>query len=101
MTGWPSAGLEYGPVFQGLRGVWRRGGEVFAEVALDEEQAGRAGSFGLHPALLDSALQASAVALLGDGAAGAGRRQIAVRVERRAAGRGGCLVVACALGGSG
>ncbi|BBC29250.1 Polyketide synthase [Streptomyces graminofaciens] len=29
-------GLEYGPVFQGLRSVWRRGSEVFAEVALDD-----------------------------------------------------------------
>ena len=36
-------GFEYGPVFQGLRGVWRRGEEVFAEVELGEEEAGRAG----------------------------------------------------------
>ncbi|NEA50146.1 polyketide synthase dehydratase domain-containing protein, partial [Streptomyces sp. SID10815] len=27
-------GYGYGPVFQGLRAVWRRGDEVFAEVAL-------------------------------------------------------------------
>ncbi|WP_438479029.1 type I polyketide synthase, partial [Streptomyces asiaticus] len=31
-------GLEYGPVFQGVRAAWRRGDEVFAEVALGEEQ---------------------------------------------------------------
>ncbi|WP_352230245.1 polyketide synthase dehydratase domain-containing protein, partial [Streptomyces sp. NBRC 14336] len=31
-------GLSYGPVFQGLRAVWRRGEEVFAEVALPAEQ---------------------------------------------------------------
>ncbi|MGQ5641022.1 MULTISPECIES: polyketide synthase dehydratase domain-containing protein, partial [unclassified Streptomyces] len=51
-------GLSYGPVFRGLRGVWRRGGEVFAEVGLPEEQETVAGRFGLHPALLDAALHA-------------------------------------------
>ncbi|MDT3400718.1 SDR family NAD(P)-dependent oxidoreductase, partial [Streptomyces sp. B1866] len=51
-------GFGYGPAFQGLRSVWRRGGEVFAEVALDSEAAESAGSFGLHPALLDATLHA-------------------------------------------
>ncbi|MFF8446062.1 type I polyketide synthase, partial [Streptomyces californicus] len=46
-------GLEYGPEFQGLRAAWRRGEEVFAEVAVED-----AGGFGLHPVLLDSALHA-------------------------------------------
>ncbi|MEU3778465.1 beta-ketoacyl synthase N-terminal-like domain-containing protein, partial [Streptomyces sp. NPDC032472] len=47
-------GYGYGPAFQGLRAAWRRGDELFAEVALPEgvEPAG----YGLHPALLDSAL---------------------------------------------
>ncbi len=49
-----AAGLEYGPVFQGVRAAWRRGGEVFAEVALPEGTS--ADGFGLHPALLDAAL---------------------------------------------
>ncbi|MFE6613999.1 SDR family NAD(P)-dependent oxidoreductase [Amycolatopsis sp. NPDC057786] len=50
-------GLRYGPAFQGLRRAWRRDGEVFAEVALPD--AGRDdGTFGLHPAVLDSALHA-------------------------------------------
>jgi pimaricinolide synthase PimS1 len=53
------AGLEYGPVFQGLRAVWARGDEVFAEVALSEDQQQEAERFGLHPALLDAAVQAS------------------------------------------
>ncbi|MEU4768030.1 beta-ketoacyl synthase N-terminal-like domain-containing protein, partial [Actinosynnema sp. NPDC023794] len=48
------AGLEYGPVFQGLRSAWRLGGDVFAEVALPDGVDG--GSFGLHPALLDACL---------------------------------------------
>ncbi|AZS70419.1 polyketide synthase [Streptomyces lydicus] len=51
-----AAGYEYGPVFQGLRAAWRRGDEVFAEVALPEEAVGEAGRFGLHPALLDAVL---------------------------------------------
>ena len=63
-------GVEYGPAFQGLRAAWRRGEQVFAEVALDERQAGEAGSYGVHPALLDSALHASVLALLGEGVSG-------------------------------
>ncbi|WP_333482453.1 type I polyketide synthase, partial [Streptomyces sp. RPT161] len=55
------AGLEYGPVFRGLRAVWRRGGELFAEVALPEEAWDEAGQYGLHPALLDAALHAVGV----------------------------------------
>jgi acyl transferase domain-containing protein/NADPH:quinone reductase-like Zn-dependent oxidoreductase/acyl carrier protein len=47
-------GYEYGPVFRGLRAVWQRADEVFAEVELPAG-AGDAG-FDLHPALLDAAL---------------------------------------------
>ncbi|WP_434101097.1 type I polyketide synthase [Streptomyces malaysiensis] len=54
-------GLEYGPVFRGVRAAWRRGDEVFAEVALAEEQRVEAGRFGLHPALLDAALHMAGV----------------------------------------
>ncbi|WP_058042044.1 type I polyketide synthase [Streptomyces roseifaciens] len=63
-----AAGLEYGPVFQGLRSVWRSGDEVLAEVALPEGT--EAGTFALHPALLDAALHALAaggLVSLGDG----------------------------------
>ncbi|WP_131733014.1 type I polyketide synthase [Actinomadura formosensis] len=49
-------GFGYGQVFQGVRAVWRRGEEVFAEVALPEDQRESAGRFGVHPALLDAAL---------------------------------------------
>jgi acyl transferase domain-containing protein/acyl carrier protein len=51
-----SQGYEYGPAFQGLRAAWRRGSEVYAEVALPEDLRSSAGEFGLHPALLDAAL---------------------------------------------
>uniref|UniRef100_UPI003D724614 type I polyketide synthase n=1 Tax=Streptomyces cucumeris TaxID=2962890 RepID=UPI003D724614 len=53
-------GLQYGAAFQGVQAAWRRGDEVFAEVALAEGQRSDAGRFGLHPALLDSALHAMA-----------------------------------------
>ncbi|MGO4420922.1 polyketide synthase dehydratase domain-containing protein, partial [Streptomyces sp. MCAF7] len=56
-----AVGSDYriGPAFQGLRGPWRRGDEVFAEVALADELRGDADRFGLHPALLDGVFQAS------------------------------------------
>ncbi|PNG97487.1 type I polyketide synthase [Streptomyces malaysiensis] len=59
-------GFAYGPAFQGLRRAWQRGGEVFAEVALDEGTAEEAAAFGLHPALLDSALHAIGMGGLGN-----------------------------------
>ncbi|MGW6932262.1 type I polyketide synthase [Lentzea sp. NPDC054927] len=50
-------GLAYGPIFQGLRQAWRHGDEVLVEVALPES-VDDAATFGVHPALLDSALHA-------------------------------------------
>ncbi|KOV67622.1 beta-ketoacyl synthase [Streptomyces sp. MMG1121] len=47
-------GYDYGPAFQGLRAVWRRGDETFAEVELPVDAEG----FALHPALFDAALHA-------------------------------------------
>ncbi|MFF9585263.1 SDR family NAD(P)-dependent oxidoreductase [Streptomyces achromogenes] len=47
-----AAGYEYGPAFQAVQAVWRRGGEVFAEVTVAD-----AARFSVHPALLDAALQ--------------------------------------------
>ncbi len=66
--GLAAAGLGYGPVFRGLRSVWRAGDEVFADVALPD--AAQAGAFGVHPALLDAALHAVAAGgLIEDGTA--------------------------------
>ncbi|MCL7430518.1 type I polyketide synthase, partial [Streptomyces sp. YS415] len=53
-----ASGYHYGPAFQGLRAVWRRGDEVFAEVELGESERAEAVRFGMHPALLDAALHA-------------------------------------------
>uniref|UniRef100_UPI00059533D9 type I polyketide synthase n=1 Tax=Nocardia tenerifensis TaxID=228006 RepID=UPI00059533D9 len=61
LTNWYAAlaeqGYEYGPAFRGLRAAWRRGTEVFAEVALAPET--EVEGYGLHPALLDAVLHAT------------------------------------------
>ncbi|MEU6974055.1 type I polyketide synthase, partial [Kitasatospora aureofaciens] len=51
------AGFGYGPAFRGLRAAWRRGDELFAEVALPDGV--EADGFGVHPALLDAAMHAA------------------------------------------
>jgi acyl transferase domain-containing protein/acyl carrier protein len=53
------AGLDYGPLFKGIRAAWRAGTELYTEVALpdDADDAG----FVLHPALFDAALQGALV----------------------------------------
>ncbi|MEW2134234.1 type I polyketide synthase [Streptomyces sp. NPDC005435] len=59
------SGLGYGPAFRGLRAAWRLGEELYAEVALpDAAGATETGGpgFVLHPALLDAALHALALA---------------------------------------
>ncbi|MEV4832801.1 SDR family NAD(P)-dependent oxidoreductase, partial [Micromonospora sp. NPDC049257] len=59
-------GYGYGPVFQGLKAVWRRGPEVYAEVALPADSRADAARFGLHPAVLDAALHAIDAARRGE-----------------------------------
>ncbi len=61
-------GYDYGPAFQGLQRAWRRGEELFAEIALDDEQANGVERFGAHPALLDASLHAMLAAAEIDGA---------------------------------
>ncbi|MFI7663584.1 SDR family NAD(P)-dependent oxidoreductase, partial [Micromonospora parva] len=52
------SGFVYGPAFQGLKGLWRRGDEVFAEAARVQSEDLGGEAFALHPALLDAALHA-------------------------------------------
>ena len=59
-------GYEYGPAFQGVRSVWRRGAEVFAELTLPEEHHKDASRFDLHPALLDAVLHPLMLDAAGD-----------------------------------
>jgi NADPH:quinone reductase-like Zn-dependent oxidoreductase/acyl carrier protein len=73
-------GYAYGPSFRGLRAVWRRGEDLFAEAALPAG-ADPAG-FGVHPALLDAVLHAAGLHAAGLHAAGlpaAGRAGDAAR----------------------
>nr|WP_267286789.1 SDR family NAD(P)-dependent oxidoreductase [Kitasatospora acidiphila] len=52
------SGFAYGPLFRGLRAVWRTDDEVFAEAVLPEDAGSDPRAFGLHPALMDAALHA-------------------------------------------
>ncbi|MET7474082.1 type I polyketide synthase [Streptomyces sp. NPDC005648] len=61
-------GLAYGPAFRGVRAVWRRGEELFADVRLPESESKEAHRFGIHPALLDAAVHAPLPAGSGAGA---------------------------------
>ncbi|MFF2331661.1 MULTISPECIES: type I polyketide synthase [unclassified Streptomyces] len=47
-------GYEYGPVFAGVRAAWVLGDEVYADVALPDDES--LDGFLLHPALLDASL---------------------------------------------
>ncbi|WP_218782121.1 type I polyketide synthase [Streptomyces sp. BR123] len=65
-----AAGLHHGPALRTLTGVWVRGEEVFAQARLSDGLRASAGGFALHPALLDTAVQAlAATADTGDSAA--------------------------------
>jgi acyl transferase domain-containing protein/acyl carrier protein len=50
--------FDYGPMFQGLRAAWVTEDDVYAELSLPEPGRATAGSYGMHPALLDAGLQA-------------------------------------------
>ena len=55
-------GYGYGPAFQGLTAMWRRGDEIFADVSLPDDAGVSPAGFGVHPAVLDAALHAVIVA---------------------------------------
>lgn len=63
-------GHHYGPAFRAVTALWRQGTSLFAELALPPRESATAGSYTLHPALLDAALHA---ALLADGGSGEAR----------------------------
>jgi 4-hydroxyphenylalkanoate synthase len=56
-------GYEYGPAFQGLVAIWRRGPEFFAEAATPAEASVQVDGMGIHPALLDAVLHAAGLAV--------------------------------------
>jgi acyl transferase domain-containing protein/NADP-dependent 3-hydroxy acid dehydrogenase YdfG/acyl carrier protein len=51
-------GLTYGPAFRGVRAMWKRGEESFAEVVLPQVSQTDVDRYGAHPAMLDAALHA-------------------------------------------
>ncbi|WP_051796694.1 type I polyketide synthase [Kibdelosporangium aridum] len=51
-----SRGYRYGPAFQAVTALWRRGEDLFAELTLPPGEAVTAGSYLVHPVLLDAAL---------------------------------------------
>jgi acyl transferase domain-containing protein len=58
---WPPAGataITFPEPEPGIRALWRLGEDLYAEVALDEDDRGSAGDYGIHPALFDAALRA-------------------------------------------
>jgi polyketide synthase 12/epothilone polyketide synthase D len=97
------AGVHYGPVFRGVRGLSIGTGEALGEIHLPA--AAKARGYGMHPALFDAALQVARHAVpSGDGAAWVpfamgqlviyepGRREALVHA-RLANGRGGAPVI--------
>ncbi|HWM06597.1 MAG TPA: type I polyketide synthase, partial [Actinophytocola sp.] len=63
-------GFSYGPAFQGVQDVYRRGDELFAQVTLREEEQSGAARFGVHPALLDAAMHPVVLHLDGENQGG-------------------------------
>ena len=61
-------GSSYGAAFQGLAAAWRLDDHIYADVILPEAERAGATDYGVHPVLLDAALQACA--LEADAAAG-------------------------------
>ncbi|MFJ9847654.1 type I polyketide synthase, partial [Kitasatospora sp. NPDC101155] len=101
-------GFGYGPVFQGLRALWRRGDELFANIVLPEQAVEDAKRFTIHPALLDAALHPGIVeggsdetgipfAWSGVSLRAVGASAVRVRLSR-AGGEGLALALADSLG---
>ncbi|MCP4655717.1 MAG: type I polyketide synthase, partial [bacterium] len=58
-------GLDYGPSFQAVAELWRRDGEALARLELPSGPRSEVGAYGIHPALLDAALQTVSAAFGG------------------------------------
>lgn len=63
-------GLIYGPAFRAVIEVFRGPGEALGRVQLPAELSSEAGTYLLHPSLLDGGLQLLLAALRGEGAGG-------------------------------
>jgi acyl transferase domain-containing protein/NAD(P)-dependent dehydrogenase (short-subunit alcohol dehydrogenase family)/acyl carrier protein len=61
-----AVGLDYGPMFQAIEGLWLGQGEVVAEIGLPRLLATEIDRYHLHPVLLDASFQALFAAALGE-----------------------------------
>ncbi|WP_211696526.1 type I polyketide synthase [Mycobacterium spongiae] len=97
--GLAEAGFEYGPAFQGVRGVWRRGEQTFVEVALSGDGGDEGAGFGVHPALFDAVLHPGAALMM----QGLAEGQVGLPFAWRGVwlGSGGVSVLRVVLEGSG
>jgi acyl transferase domain-containing protein/acyl carrier protein len=82
-------GIELGPAFEVFATVWEEGDAMYAELALADEQAEDAAGFGLHPALLQGALQLAALG----GEAAEGDRELPVSLNAVALGASGATAL--------
>src|SRR5262249_42897439 len=111
-------GFGYGPGFQGLREAWRVGDAVYGRAVLPEALSDSAEAYGVHPALLDSALHVlgladAGVARVSDGSLllpfewsevsllATGARELRVRAWVERSGEGGALARPRLADGSG
>ena len=60
MREWRVAALNYDGAFLGLKRIWVAPGEALAQIHLPKEAVAQAGSFEIHPGLLDACLQIAA-----------------------------------------
>ncbi len=74
--------VHYGPIFRGLRHLWRTDDGAIAEVSLDSQEARRGGGFIVHPAVLDSCLQSMVAAMGADDSDPNGEGFMPFSVER-------------------
>jgi acyl transferase domain-containing protein/protein-L-isoaspartate O-methyltransferase len=74
-------GLDYGPSFRGLESLWLGDGEAVGEVRAPVGVAADAGSYALHPAVLDACLHTVAAVLAGGAEPGPARTYLPLAVE--------------------
>ena len=75
-------GVDFGPIFQGMRRVWSGEGEALGEIELGEGVLADAGKYLLHPALLDACFHVSAVAMDSLPGTDDGRMYLPIGVDR-------------------
>ena len=62
-------GLEFGPLFCGVEGLWQGEAEALGKARLAESLASEVRDYHIHPVLLDACVQVVAAAVLGNGEA--------------------------------